>query len=170
MDFAFDQVRAAAEWKGTIQKLVWGMKYNQQRWLAPWLGSYLAAAAATAVRESGATVIVAIPLHPVRLREREYNQALELARPLGEWTGLPVLEGVVERYQLTPTQTRLDRRARLRNVESAFRTAAAGGLAGEHIVLVDDVVTTGATVHGCARALKRGGARRVDVWCLARGR
>ena len=111
-------------------------------------------------------LIVPVPLHRARLRSRGYNQALELARPLAAAIGVPVRYDVLERTRGTSAQTELDRTARRRNVRGAFR--ARRKPLPDHVVLLDDVMTTGATLAECARVLRRAGARRVDVWALAR--
>ncbi len=111
--------------------------------------------------------LIPVPLHVSRLRRRGYNQALELARPLGRALGVPVLPAVLLRTRATAAQTELDRAARRRNVRGAFAVPRAASLPA-HVVVLDDVLTTGATVAECARVLKRAGVARVDVWALAR--
>ncbi|WP_313233286.1 ComF family protein [Stenotrophomonas acidaminiphila] len=108
--------------------------------------------------------LVPVPLHLSRLRRRGYDQALELARPLGRALQLPVLAGL-HRTRATPPQSALDAAARRRNLRQAF---AARGRLPTHVALVDDVMTTGATVQAAARALRRAGVVRVDAWVCAR--
>ena len=112
-------------------------------------------------------VMIPIPLHRVRLRERGYNQALELARPLATALGISLGAELLQRAQATPAQTGLDAPARRRNLRGAF-VVANGATLPAHVVLFDDVMTTGATLRECARILRRAGAERVDVWALAR--
>lgn len=112
-------------------------------------------------------LIVPVPLHPRRLRERGYNQALELARPLAHHFDLPLRHDLLLRTRATPPQTGLDAAARRRNLRAAFVVAETTPLP-PHVVLFDDVMTTGATLREGARTLLRAGARRVDVWALAR--
>jgi ComF family protein len=112
-------------------------------------------------------LIVPVPLHVSRLRERGYNQALELARPLARALGVPLRHDLLLRRRATPPQTGLDASARRRNLAGAFELAAPAALP-PHVVLFDDVMTTGATLREGARLLRRGGATRVDVWALAR--
>ena len=112
-------------------------------------------------------LIVPVPLHESRLRERGYNQALELAQPLARALGIPQRPGLLTRSQATPAQTGLDAKARRRNLRGAFEAAPAAALAS-HVVLFDDVMTTGATLRECARVLRRAGVGRIDVWALAR--
>jgi len=111
--------------------------------------------------------IVPVPLHRDRLRERGYNQALELARAFSSTLGVPLRE-ILTRQRATAAQSDLDAAARRRNVRGAFE-AVAGELPA-HIALVDDVMTTGTTIRECARVLRRAGVERVDVWVLARAR
>jgi ComF family protein len=107
-----------------------------------------------------------VPLHASRLRRRGYNQALELARPLARALGAPLRRDLLVRQRATEAQSALDRRARRRNVRDAFVAGPVAGL--EHVAVVDDVMTTGATLAECAEALTRAGVARVDVWALAR--
>lgn len=112
-------------------------------------------------------LIVPVPLHRGRLRERGYNQALELARPLAAALKIPLGRDVLLRARDTFAQTELDRLARRRNVRGAFRLHE-GAVLPDHVAVLDDVMTTGATLAECTRVLKRAGVRRVDAWALAR--
>ncbi|MGH8082565.1 MAG: ComF family protein [Lysobacter sp.] len=114
-----------------------------------------------------APIIVPIPLHRTRLRERGYDQALELARPLSRELGLPLLTDALIRERNTPPQSRLDAAHRRRNLRDAFVWRSAW-TAPAHVVLIDDVMTTGATLHAAARTLRRAGVKRVDAWVCAR--
>ncbi|NCT66448.1 MAG: ComF family protein [Rhodanobacteraceae bacterium] len=111
-------------------------------------------------------LLLPIPLHPARLRERGYNQALELARPLARALAIPLGHERLVRTRATPPQTGLDAAARRRNLRDAF--ALAPGPLPAHVALLDDVMTTGATLREAARTLRRAGVARVDVWALAR--
>jgi ComF family protein len=112
-------------------------------------------------------LIVPMPLHRQRLRERGYNQALELARPLARALQVPLRPAWLLRERGTAAQTELGAAARRRNVRRAFATRA-GVAWPEHVALLDDVMTTGATLAECARTLRRAGVKRIDVWALAR--
>lgn len=112
-------------------------------------------------------LLLAVPLHRRRLRQRGYNQALELGRPVARQLGVPLRHEVLQRIRPTDAQTELDATGRRRNVRGAFALRAGSALPA-HVALLDDVMTTGATLAECARVLKRAGAQRVDVWALAR--
>lgn len=113
------------------------------------------------------SLLIAVPLHRSRLRRRGYNQALELARPLAHALGVPLRHDVLQRSRRTEAQTELDAPGRRRNVHGAFALCA-GVAPPAHVAILDDVMTTGATVAECASVLKRNGVARVDVWALAR--
>lgn len=110
--------------------------------------------------------ILPVPLHPRRLRERGFNQALELARPLAARLGIPLDLTTCVRLKATPPQKSLDRDARRKSLRGAF--AVVGTPAFRHVALVDDVVTTGSTAAEIARVLKRAGVARVEVWAVAK--
>lgn len=110
--------------------------------------------------------LVPVPLHRDRLRRRGYDQALELARPLARRLGLPLLPRALRRIRNTAPQSELDARGRRRNLRAAFQ--AEPGLLPDHVALVDDVMTTGQTLHAAATALRRAGVARVDAWICAR--
>ncbi|MEO8780178.1 MAG: ComF family protein [Rhodanobacter sp.] len=112
-------------------------------------------------------LMVTVPLHRSRLRRRGYNQALELARPLARELGVRLRHDVLRRVRHTAAQTELDALSRRRNVRGAFAVREAMTLPA-HVAILDDVMTTGATLAECARVLKRSGVARVDVWALAR--
>lgn len=111
--------------------------------------------------------LVPVPLHRARLRQRGYDQALELARALAGLGAPPVRADLLQRVRATAAQTRLDARARQGNLEHAFAVRG-GPTLPAHVALVDDVMTTGATLHACARVLRAAGVQRVDAWCVAR--
>lgn len=113
-------------------------------------------------------LLLPVPLARPRLRRRGFNQAALLARWLGEALRIEVREDLVLRPQDTAAQQGLDAAARRRNLRAAFALAEAQLVAGRHVALVDDVLTTGATAEALARLLRRAGATRVDVYCLAR--
>lgn len=111
-------------------------------------------------------LLLPVPLHAGRLRTRGYNQALELARPLARALGVPLAGAALQRTRATLAQTELGALARRRNLRGAF--VATERTWPAHVALLDDVMTTGATLREACRALQRAGVRRVDVWALAR--
>lgn len=112
-------------------------------------------------------LIVPVPLHRRRLRERGYNQAFELAKPLARALGIPCRHDVLQRARHTEAQTGLDAVERRRNLRKAFELRARTSLP-THVAVLDDVFTTGTTLTECTRMLKHAGVERVDVWALAR--
>src|SRR5262249_6888032 len=141
-------------------RVVHALKYEGRRGLAPGLALELARVVPPAPR---ADLVVAVPLHSARWRERGYNQAGLLAEALASAIGVPRLEGEIERVLDTRPQARLDPRARRANVAGAFRVKNPGRLEGRNILLIDDVITTGATVEAGLEALAQAGARATGV-------
>ena len=166
--FSFD--RAASPWayEATARELVLALKYRGRLSLVP----FLAAAMGRAVREqiSGepAEAVVPVPLHPTRLRERSFNQAEVLARALAAELHLPLRTDLLARRRPTLPQVELSKKERRSNVEEAF-VLRPGVPVPKRLLLVDDILTTGATAEQCARLLKRAGASTVDVVTLAQG-
>lgn len=150
-------------WDGLLQAL----KYEQALGLLPALAALLLQALAREQAARNDVLLLPVPLHERRLGARGYNQSALLARWLGRALALPVCEAV-QRVIDTPTQTRLGREQRLRNLRHAFALAPGGPVRGRHCVLVDDVMTTGATLATITPLLLRQGAARVDAWVLAR--
>lgn len=112
--------------------------------------------------------LVPLPLHASRLRTRGYDQALELARPVARALDLPLRADLLRRLRATAAQSTLDAAQRRRNLRGAFAVPARPRALPAHVVLVDDVMTTGATLHAAARALRAAGVARVDAWVCAR--
>ena len=111
-------------------------------------------------------MLIAVPLHSTRLRERGFNQAHELAKPIAMKLQIRAAADVLRRNRSTPAQIDLPADVRRRNLKNAFSVSV--GALPAHVALIDDVMTTGATVRECARTLKRFGVARVDVWAFAR--
>ncbi|MFQ6099724.1 MAG: ComF family protein [Anaerolineae bacterium] len=143
------------------------LKYRGRTVLAEPLGGLMAAY--WTQHPMSADLVVPVPLHPARLRERGYNQAALLAREMARRTGLVVEEQALIRQRATAPQVELNARQRKENVRDAFRCSG-NSLAGKRVLLIDDVCTTGATLEACAVALYAGGARDVQALTLARAR
>jgi ComF family protein len=160
---AFDEAIARFEYRFPVDRLVQRFKYGGDLAVGRWLAERLA----ERVRDAARPDLLAVPpLGPTRLRERGFNQALEIARTVGKRLGVAVDARAVARRRDTPPQASLDRRARAANLRGAF--ACGTDVRGLHVAIVDDVLTTGATVDAIARVLKAGGAERVSAWAVAR--
>lgn len=175
MRFSFAFARPAMRRDKQTLDLVHALKYGRQIHLARELGGLLVEALedprfALALDQGWA--LVPVPLHRKRLRWRHFNQSAEIARVVGRLSGMPVIEAL-KRVRVTATQTALGRRQRLANLRGAFQLTRAGrgllGVAAPGVILVDDVLTTGATAHECARTLRRAGVAQVQVITLMRG-
>jgi ComF family protein len=165
----FCQARSAVVAREEILEVIHRYKYNRALWFEPFLAELLISRAAPELGRGQWDWIVPVPLHPAKEREREFNQAERLATRLSAATGLPLNTRLVRRVVPTRTQTLLSREERLANVRRAFALRRGARLDGKRLVLVDDVMTTGATTSACARALREGGAGDVCVWTVARG-
>jgi len=172
----FDGAVALGPYSGPIRHLCLGLKHDRNAWMAPWLAEIVAQGRLDAIREAaGAEAwgrpgawVVPVPLHWRRRMARGYNQAEELARGLGRSLGLEVKPGALRRVASTPKLASIGRSERAKLMRGAFRAGARPGLRGRPILLVDDILTTGATAGAASRALKRGGASRVVVVVVAR--
>ena len=160
----FDYARAAASYGGTVRDAVHALKFGGRRSLARPLGDLIIERCAGALAAPDA--FVPVPLARARERERGFNQAGLLAERLGERLGVRVRPRWLVRLRATAAQSELSAAERRDNVADAF--AAAPAVAGRDVVVIDDVITTGATVGECARALHAAGARRVGVLAVAR--
>jgi ComF family protein len=165
---AFDQARAAMRYGPVARRLVVGLKHADRTHLAPPLAAWMGRAGEALLRD--ADLLIPVPLHRRRLLSRRFNQSLLLARSLGKESGLPVVADAMLRRRATPPQAGLSRNQRRRNVAAAFavRPARKALIEGRRVLLIDDVLTTGATATACARTLKRAGAGHVAVLTLAR--
>lgn len=160
----FTRMIAPFLYQPPLAELILDLKFRNRLTAARLLSDLLGVAIAAAVELPDC--VIPVPLHPARLRQRSYNQAVELARPLARRFGLPLAFDALYRVRHTPPQVELDYQARVRNVRGAF--ALRRPLAARHIAILDDVVTTASTVGEIARLLRAEGAARVDVWACAR--
>lgn len=164
----FARARAAVAYSGVARQMVHNLKFADRTELAPWMARWMMRAGGELV--AAADVIVAVPLHRRRFLMRRFNQSAELARALATLSGTDFSPQAVIRIKATRSQVGLRMRAREDNVRGAFRVPEKEEIVirGRHVLLVDDVYTTGATVSAVTRALKRGGAAQVDVLTFAR--
>jgi ComF family protein len=160
---AFDHTIAAFSYNFPLDKLIQALKYRDRLILV----NFLAAAVMQRITLLP-DCIVAMPLHPARLRERGFNQSLLLARRLARELHIPLLIDDCERVRNTPPQSALPWKERDKNMRQAFVCKADADVRGKHVAIVDDVMTTGASVGELARALKQAGAREVSAWVVAR--
>ena len=169
LELQFSKARSAAVADGMLLEIIHRYKYNRGLWFEPFLAGLLINAAAPILLSEQWDMIVPVPLHSLKRAEREFNQAERLARHLNDATQISLECRLLRRVQQTRTQTRLSRRERMENVRKAFALFPGKRLNGQRIVLVDDVLTTGATTSACAKVLLDGGAADVCVWTVARG-
>ena len=166
--FYFDGAFSGFQFNRPLQDLIHQLKYRNRPGIGRFLGSLLAK---RVEREPGIphiTAVVPVPLHPLRNRERGYNQSAYIARGISDETGIPVLENALVRNRNTPTQTSLSPEARMANVEGVFEVVRVEAVRDATVSLVDDIFTTGATINSCARALLQAGAERVFALTIAR--
>ncbi len=165
---SFARARAVMVYDAISAPLVSALKFHDQ-WTGLARFTEMMAVSGRALLQE-ADLLVPVPLHWRRLWWRKYNQAALLAHGLGAHSGLPVRSDILQRQRATTPQMRLPRAERLKNVKNVFavRAGAISIIEGKHIVLVDDVITTGATVAACSTALLHAGAASVQVLALAR--
>jgi len=169
MELRFTSARSAVVARGVVLEAIHRFKYQRQLWFENFLAGLFLREAAPALRGQNWNLIVPVPLHSVRQREREFNQAERLAARLSLAINIPLNQKLLRRVTPTATQTLLTRQQRAANMRGAFAPRPGLRLNGERVILVDDVFTTGATTSACAQALRAAGAGDVCVWTVARG-
>jgi ComF family protein len=169
MELRFTSARSAVVARGVVLEAIHRFKYQRQLWFENFLAGLFLREAAPALRGQNWNLIVPVPLHSVRQREREFNQSERLAARLSAATKIPLNQRLLRRVMPTATQTLLTRQQRAANMRGAIAMRPGVRLNGERVVLVDDVFTTGATTSACAQVLRAGGAGDVCVWTVARG-
>ncbi len=158
----FSRTIALFRYEFPVDRIIHALKYGHQLPLAAWLGARLAELANAADHD----LVLPLPLHPERLHERGFNQSGEIARSLARALDLPLDVDSLTRTRPTPPQAALPLKERSRNVRGAF--ACAADLSGKRVLLVDDVMTSGATLRECARVIKLHGASGIAVAVVAR--
>ncbi len=164
---AFARARAVARFEdGPARTLAHRLKYSDRAELARPIARWMARAGADILAD--ADLLAPVPLHALRLWRRRFNQAAALAAEISRQTGKPCDLSALQRVKATRSQVGLTRAQRAENVQGAFRAAVGAPLRGLNVVLIDDVLTSGATANAASRALLRAGAKRVDVLVFAR--
>ena len=165
---AYHRARAAVRYDEIARSLVHSLKYGDRLDLAPTAGRWMARAGRELLADADA--LVPVPLHWRRLWARRFNQSALLAKAIAEVGGVPVAENALRRVKPTAQQVGLSQAERASNVQGAFRVPPEGRaeVKGRRLILIDDVLTSGATADACARSLLRAGAGNVDVLVFAR--
>lgn len=169
VELHFTSARSAVVAGGVMLEAIHRYKYQQAMWFEPFLADLFLREILPALRDQTWDCIVPVPLHPVKKREREFNQAARIAAHLSRAAKLPLNESWLRRVIPTSTQTRLSRQQRAANMRGAFALTDGVKLDGQRVIVVDDVFTTGATTGACAKVLLQAGAGEVCVWTVARG-
>jgi len=167
--FAFDAVLHAANYDDVIKRCIHLFKYENKVQMKDLLGKLMSDFAGRNIDPDEIDFVVPVPLHPVKLRERQFNQSEVLAAYLAKKLNKKMVKDRLKRIKYTMPQTELKREQRLKNVNGAFRAKRNTNFEDKTVLLVDDVLTTGATLNECAKALKDAGAKKVIAFALARG-
>ena len=166
--YACKVIRSALVFNPVLRPLVHAFKYADRPYLADYLAQWMNVSWQKYPDLAQVQVLVPVPLHPKKQKQRRYNQSELLARALAHLQGLPVDSACLIRVRNTPSQTQFGRAGRLENMRGAFRCEQPANIKGKIVLLIDDVATTGATLEGCAEALKAAGAKKVIAYTLAR--
>ena len=164
----YDRARAVGLYQGVLREVIHAMKYRRVYGLVQPLGDLLRQHFLAHWGEDPPEALVPVPLHRSKLRVREFDQALALARHVSQGMQIPLWADVLMRHRPTLSQVGLSAVERRRNIRGAFTVPKPQCCAGKALLIIDDVYTTGATVQECARLLRRAGAARIDVYTVAR--
>ena len=163
----FAMARALGAFEGSLQTAIHRWKYEGKTYLTPFFAEWMAEGLSRYWEPNFLDLLIPVPLHPQRLRERGFNQALLLAKELSRRTGIPYFKTILKKKKPTLPQVNLSGVEREKGLRGAFHVVEKEELSGKSVLLVDDVYTTGATVNECSKVLVKGGAGRVDVLTLA---
>lgn len=163
---AFDHTVAALQYAFPVDALIHSLKYRESLAIAAILADLLMTQMNGAAFSALPDFIVPMPLHPARLRQRGFNQALEIARRVSKKSAIALLPNACQRIKDTPPQTGLPWKEREKNIRGAF--ACEIDLTGKHVAVLDDVMTTGTTLNELAKVLRKRGATRISAWVVAR--
>ncbi|MFH0771385.1 MAG: ComF family protein [Candidatus Omnitrophota bacterium] len=167
-DLHFDRAVYSTGYNDIIKKCVCLFKYKGKTRLSRHLGEIMSNFALKSRDVMEADLIVPVPLHPVRLRQRQFNQSELLALQISKIINKKVVKDKLKRVRYTAPQTELTGQQRIKNVKEVFAVKNYAGFKDKTVVLVDDVITTGATFSECAKALKKAGARKIVAFALAK--
>ena len=159
--------RALGTFEGSLQGAIHRWKYEGKTHLTPFFAEWMAEGLNRYWERHSLDLLIPVPLHPRRLRERGFNQALLLAEELRRRTGIPILKTTLKKKKPTLPQVNLTGVEREKGLKGAFYVTGREELSEKRVLLIDDVYTTGATVNECSKELLKGGAERVDVLTLA---
>lgn len=160
--FAFDRVDALFEYQFPLKSILIQFKYQKKLYWASWLANMMW----THFQWEGPDCVIPVPMSTARLRQRGYNQSLEMARYIAKWGQVPLISQGCTRVNAKQTQTQLNVKHRALNVIGAFKVSE--NFHNAHVLVIDDVMTTGQTLHRLSQALKRKGASRVSAWLVCR--
>ena len=163
----FTIARALGAFEGSLQEAIHRWKYEGKTYLTPFFAEWMAEGLNRYWEPGSFDLLIPVPLHTQRLRERGFNQALLLVKDLSRRTGIPYQKTILQKKKLTIAQVNLSGVEREKGLRGTFNVIEKEKLLGMSVLLVDDVYTTGATVNECSKMLLRGGAERVDVFTLA---
>ena len=163
----FTMARALGAFDGSLQTAIHRWKYEGKTYLTPFFAEWMAEGVNRYWEPNSLGLLIPVPLHPQRLRERGFNQALLLAKELSRRTGIPSSHAILKKKKPTIPQVNLSGVEREKGLRGIFHVIEKGELSGMSVLLVDDVYTTGATVNECSKVLLRGGAESVNVLTLA---
>jgi ComF family protein len=154
--------------KSSTQHLLHQLKYQQKENIGEWLGEQFAYSLQSKGRFAAVEIIIPIPLHPSRIKFRGYNQCDAIARGMASVLQIPIVNGVLIRSIATQSQTKKNRFQRFENMNSVFSLAQASAIKGKNILLLDDVLTTGATLISAAQVLQQAGSNKLFVGAIAK--
>jgi len=164
----FSYARAVFSYENIILNAIHQFKYKRDMSIGKIMSSFMADFSYPDIDLTDYSLIIPVPLHIKRLRERGFNQSLILARAVGKKRKIPVDFSMLKRHKFTITQTGLNKHERKQNIKGAFEISDKKKIHGKNVILVDDVYTTGATVNECAKTLLQEGAQKISVLTLAR--
>lgn len=163
---AYDSTLAPFSYQDTMITLIAKLKFNKNLSVGRVLGELMARHIKTNTPSDMPSLLLPVPLHPKRLRQRGYNQAIIIAEHLSKQLKIPLNRTLCKKIRHTATQSRVDAKHRHANIDHAFEIASRN--LPSHVAIIDDVMTTGATVNALSSALKHAGVAKISVWCCAR--